>query len=157
MKITREIGKEAQRSGLGYLAMASVFTIPLGLVLTLLAGWPLLVVTIVSHIIPACFVWATADVFYTAIVRNPLWGMVFGVATLVIGGCGFWVGLLLLGPFSPFDPFNLLPGLKLSLVLTSVFVLPALFLGALVSLRFQDIHKRLPNNPAHTTAGNAPI
>ncbi len=142
MNITREIGKEAQRSALGYLAMASVFTIPLGFVLTLLAGWPLLVVTIFSHILPASFVWSTADVFYASIVRNPLWGMVFGVATLGVGGCGFCMGLILVGQFSSFDPFSIFPALKLSLLLASIFMLPALLLGALLSLRFQDIQKK---------------
>jgi hypothetical protein len=139
LKITRHIGKEAQRSALAYFAMASVFTIPLGLVLTLLAGWPLFIVTVFAHILPLSFVWATADVFFVPISRAPLFGMTFGAATLFVGGCGFCVGLILLGSQSPFD---LLTGLKVSLGLATIFILPAIFLGGLLSLRFRDIYQR---------------
>ena len=150
MKITRGIGKEAQRSAVAYFAMASVFTIPLGLGLSALTGWPFLVLTLFSHILPASFVWATADVFFVPISRAPLLGMTFGAATLFVGGCGFCVGLILLGPQSPFD---FLTGLKVSLGLASLFILPAIFLGGLLSLRFRDIYERMANKTAHPTAG----
>lgn len=150
MKITRGIGKEAQRTAVAYFAMASVFTIPLGIGLSL-TGWPFLVLTVFSHILPASFVWATADVFFVPISRTSLLGMTFGAATLFVGGFGFSLGLILLGPQSPFD---FLTGFKVSVGLASLFILPAIFLGGLLSLRFRDIYEREHNTTAHPTAGN---